>query len=160
MSTPQVSTFLWLEGRAFEAARFYTSVFQGAKIVNRVSSDADGGFEEKQYAGVTIDLFGQRLTLFNGGSYYKLSAATSIMVTFDTQGEIDHAWNALLADGGAAMQCGWLTDKFGLSWQILPKILSDLLQDKDRTMAARAQSAMMKMVKLDMAELQRAFDGR
>lgn len=109
--------------------------------------------------GVTLEIGGQRITLFNGGSAAKLTFATSIMVEVDTQAELDRIWDALVSGGGKAVQCGWLEDKFGVSWQIAPKIWIEMM-NSDEAAAAAYIAAMLKMVKFDIAELKRAVEGR
>ena len=140
MEAKKISSFLWFERDAKEAVKFYASVF-GANC--RVS-------------GTSFELFGQRFIAFDGGPHYKLTAAFSIMVECEDQKEIDQYWNALLADGGEPSRCGWLTDRFGVSWQIIPKQLFGLLHHADKKKAARAQQAMMGMQKLDLEALESA----
>jgi predicted 3-demethylubiquinone-9 3-methyltransferase (glyoxalase superfamily) len=142
-TTQKITPFLWLEGKAEEAAKFYVSIFKPSKIVS------------KSPMAVTIDLRGQTIILFNGGPHFQLSPAVSLFVDCKTQKEVDTFWNKLL-QGGKASQCGWLVDKYGLSWQIVPSILGDLLADKDRAKAKRVMDAMMKMVKLDIQTLKDA----
>jgi predicted 3-demethylubiquinone-9 3-methyltransferase (glyoxalase superfamily) len=107
----------------------------------------------------TFELGGQKYIAFNGGPHYKLSAAVSIMVSVETQAELDRVWDALLTGGGKPTQCGWLEDRFGLSWQVIPTLLPKLLGDPDRERAGRAMKAMLAMQKLDIAELKRAAAG-
>jgi predicted 3-demethylubiquinone-9 3-methyltransferase (glyoxalase superfamily) len=142
-ATQKVTPFLWFEKDAAEAAKFYVSIFKSAKIVSKSSM------------AVTLDLFGQKLILFNGGPHLKLSPAISLFVNCKTQKEVDGYWNKLLK-GGEPSRCGWLTDKYGLSWQIVPDVLGDLLQHKDREKAQRVMQAMLKMVKLDIQALKDA----
>ncbi len=149
----KVSTFLWLDNSAEQAVGFYSEIFAELKIVGKM---APGG----KVIGVTFDLWGQQFIAFNGGSYYKLNPAVSIFVNCDTQEEIDNYWDKLLAGGGKEMACGWLTDKFGVSWQIIPRMLGDVLGSKDSAKSERARQAMMEMVKLDIQKLQAAFDGK
>jgi predicted 3-demethylubiquinone-9 3-methyltransferase (glyoxalase superfamily) len=153
MSTPnKFTTFLWFDGNAEEAATLYTSIFEDSRIVGRMPGPGD------KPTGVTFELGTQRFTAFNGGPHYKLTAATSIFVACETQEEVDRYWEQLLAGGGKATRCGWLDDRFGLSWQIIPNVLPALLSDPDPARASRAMQAMMKMQKLDIAELKRAAD--
>ncbi|MGL5003713.1 MAG: VOC family protein [Casimicrobium sp.] len=142
----KVTPFLWLEKDAHAAAQFYASVFKNAKIIAQDPQTA------------TVELEGQTLQLFNGGPHFKLSPAFSLSVSCPTQAEIDELWDKLTADGGAPMQCGWLTDKYGVSWQIVPPILIAYLQDPDPVKVQRVTDAMMEMVKLDIAALQNAYD--
>lgn len=142
-----VSTFLWFESNAHEAARFYCETFPSSKIT--ATSPMTASFE--------ID--GQRYIAFNGGPHYKLTAAVSLSVPCSTQEEIDTLWDRFISSGGKETQCGWLEDKFGLSWQILPKQLPAMLEDPDRVKADRVMQVMMPMKKLDLAALQRAYAG-
>jgi predicted 3-demethylubiquinone-9 3-methyltransferase (glyoxalase superfamily) len=144
---PKITPFLWLENRAEEAAQFYASIFENAEVLH---SDA-------QIA--TVRLEGQEFHLLNGGPHFKLSPAFSIFVSCETQAEIDDLWAKLTADGGKESQCGWLEDKFGVSWQLCPPLLVKYLNDPDREKANRVRDAMMTMNKLDIAALQRAYDG-
>ncbi len=109
--------------------------------------------------GITFELLGQTFFALNGGPTFTFSEAISLFVTCDTQAEIDRYWSRLL-EGGKPVQCGWLVDKFGVSWQIVPRVLMEMLTDRDAAKSARAMQAMMKMVKLDIAALKRAFDGQ
>jgi predicted 3-demethylubiquinone-9 3-methyltransferase (glyoxalase superfamily) len=108
---------------------------------------------------VAFELAGHKLTALNGGPHYKLTPAVSLVVSCETQDEIDHYWDTLLADGGKPSMCGWLEDRFGLSWQVIPSVIGDLLTDADPAKAARAGRALMSMQKLDLAALQRAHRG-
>jgi predicted 3-demethylubiquinone-9 3-methyltransferase (glyoxalase superfamily) len=146
-----VTPFLWFDGRVGEAATFYTSVFGDSAIID-LSPGPDGEAMMARFR-----LAGQELIAFNGGPMFKFSPAISLFVSVETQGELDRYWNALLA-GGEASQCGWLVDKFGLSWQIIPTMLGALLGSADRIRADRAMQAMLGMRKIDIAELQTAYD--
>lgn len=147
MTKQTISTFLWFDSNAAEAAAFYASIFPGSKVT------------QTAFSGATVELDGQRLILFNGGSHFKLTPAVSVMVTVSTQDEIDALWTKFLATGGEESRCGWLVDKYGLSWQIIPSQLLELINDKDPAKAKRATDAMMGMVKIDLAALQRAHRG-
>jgi predicted 3-demethylubiquinone-9 3-methyltransferase (glyoxalase superfamily) len=149
---PTLNTFITFNDKAEEAVRYYLSVFETGKILSSVPGP--GG----KPLTVEFELLGQRMVAMNGGSSFELTQAFSLFVSCDTQAEIDRYW-AKLTEGGKEVQCGWLVDKFGLSWQIIPKQLPQLLGSKDPAKAGRAMQAMMKMVKLDIAELQRAHDG-
>jgi predicted 3-demethylubiquinone-9 3-methyltransferase (glyoxalase superfamily) len=140
----KITPFLWFEGNAEQAAQFYVSIFKNSKIINASP------------ISVTLELEGQRLMILNGGPHYKLSPAVSLFVNCETQLEIDDLWVKLTADGGADGRCGWLVDKYGLSWQLVPPILGQLLGDKDRMRAQRVMAAMMKMNKLEIAVLEQA----
>jgi predicted 3-demethylubiquinone-9 3-methyltransferase (glyoxalase superfamily) len=141
----KVTTFLWFDDQAEEAARFYVSLFKGAKL-----SGGRGG----PAATFTID--GQDFIAFNGGPHYKLTPACSLSVTCKTQREIDRLWSKL-SKGGTPSRCGWVTDRFGLTWQIVPSALGGLLWGKDRRKSAAAMQAMLEMTKLDLARLKRAY---
>jgi len=144
----KVTTFLWFHSQAQEAARFYVSVFPGAKIVAEDTMSA------------RFDLGGQQYIAFNGGDYYTLNPAVSLFVDCPTQAEIDSLWTRLLAGGGVESRCGWLVDKFGLSWQVVPAaVLADTIGNPDPVKAQRAMGAMMTMAKLDIAALEAARDG-
>jgi len=148
----KVATFLWFEDRAEEAATFYTSLFEDAAIVSKMPGP--GG----KPMGVTFRLGGQEFIAFNGGPMYQLNEAVSLFVTCATQAEVDDLWEKLIADGGSPSRCGWVKDRFGLWWQIVPEVLPKLLADPDREKAGRAMQAMMQMSKIDIAALQRAYD--
>ena len=141
----KITPFLWYSGNVDEAVDFYTSVFKSSKVIS------------KNPMGATIELEGQQLNLFNGGPLFPFTEAISLYVNCDTQDEIDYYWEAL-TQGGQESRCGWLKDKFGLSWQIVPSVLGSLLWDKDRKKADAAMQAMLKMGKLDIKMLQNAHD--
>ncbi len=143
----KVTPFLWYNDGVEEAAKLYASVFSNTKILS------------SNHMSATVDIDGQVLILFNGGPHYKQTPAFSLSVNCETQQEIDQKWAALLADGGKPSRCGWLEDKFGVSWQIVPSILGSLIGNPNREKADRAMQAMLKMEKMDIATLQRAFDG-
>ena len=154
-----ITTCLWHATDAEEAANFYVSLVPDSRIdtVHRNPVDAPGG-KEGTVLQVEFTLAGRPFTALNGGVGMPYTDAISIALTVDTQAEIDRLWEGLTA-GGKAVQCGWLKDRWGVSWQIVPRQLGKLLGDPDRAKAGRAMQAMLKMVKLDIAELQRAFDG-
>ncbi|APR75513.1 3-demethylubiquinone-9 3-methyltransferase [Minicystis rosea] len=149
----KITTFLTYDNQAEEAARLYTSIFPGSKIVSTMRSGANG-----PVMSVTFELFGQQHIALNGGPTFTFSQGISLFVSCDTQEEVDTYWEKL-TEGGKPVQCGWLVDRFGVSWQIIPKILGELLSDPDPARAGRAMQAMMKMVKLDIAALKRAAEG-
>lgn len=153
MKAKSITPFLWLQSGAAEAADFYANVFDDVERVSEMPGP--GGVP----MSVTIRLAGQELTLFNGGPSHKLDAAFSLFVAVETQEEIDYFWDRLLADGGEPSRCGWLTDKFGVSWQIIPVMLPGVLGGADAEGSGRAMQAMLGMAKLDIAELQAAYDG-
>lgn len=149
---PKITTFLTYNNQAEEAVRYYLSTFEDGKIVS--TTPGPGG----SVLTVAFELFGQTFIAMNGGPSFSFSQGVSLLVTCDTQAEIDRYWTKL-TEGGKEVQCGWLVDKFGVSWQIVPKVLPDLIGGKDSTKAGRAMQAMMQMKKLDIAALQKAYDG-
>jgi len=153
---PKITPFLWFDNNAEEAANFYTSIFKNSKI-NSVSRYGDAGPGPKGTAmtvGFTLD--GQNFTALNGGPIFKFNESVSFVVHCKTQEEVDDYWDKLVA-GGKESQCGWLKDKFGLSWQIVPDALLELIQDKDPAKVQRVMQAMMKMVKIDIQKLKDAY---
>ncbi len=148
----KITPFLWFDGQAEEAMLFYTSIFKNSKVLN-VSRLGDGG----KAMSVNFQLEGQELMAYNAGPEFKFNEAISLFVSCETQAEVDELW-AKLTEGGEAVQCGWLKDKFGLSWQIVPAQLSDYLGGPDPAGAQRAMQAMLKMVKLDIAEIKAAYE--
>lgn len=163
-SIHKITPCLWFDGQAEEAANFYLGIFPNSKITS-ISRFGEAGHEiHGRPAGsvmtVAFELDGQPFTALNGGPMFKLSEAVSFQVFCATQDDVDRYWNYLTAGGDpAAQQCGWLKDKFGLSWQIVPKILEKLVGDPTSAKSQRAIGAMMEMHKLDIAELQQAYDG-
>jgi len=160
----KISPCLWFDDQAEEAANFYTAIFPDSKIVT-VTRYPDAGREiHGKPAGsimtVEFELSGQAFTALNGGPHFKFNEAVSLEIECETQEEVDHFWEKL-GEGGDpnAQQCGWLKDKFGLSWQIVPKGMAEILNDPDTARSERAFSAMLEMKKVDVAQLQRALDG-
>ncbi|HEY4218101.1 MAG TPA: VOC family protein [Gemmatimonadaceae bacterium] len=150
---------LWFDTQAEDAAKFYVSVFKNAKIT-AVSHYGETGPGPKGSAmTVMFELDGKQYMGLNGGPHFKFTPAVSLVVNCDSQDEIDYYWDKLSADGGQTVECGWLTDKFGLSWQIVPANMRDLVAG-DPARAGRVMQEVMKMKKLDIATLQRAYDGR
>ena len=149
--TQKITPFLWFDGNAEEAMNFYTSIFKDSRIksINR--------FGEKVMTA-TFELNGQEFMVLNGGPQFKFTEAISLFVKCETQEEVDEYWNKLL-DGGQAQQCGWLKDKFGLSWQIIPNALGELMGDKDPLKAKRVMDAMLQMKKIEVAKLRAAYEG-
>jgi predicted 3-demethylubiquinone-9 3-methyltransferase (glyoxalase superfamily) len=154
MSIPTIRPFLWFGQNAEAAANLYVSIFRNSKIISVMPSPAPA-----MPMGVEFEIDGQRIIAFNGGPHFTLTEAVSLMVHCDTQEQVDYYWDALTADGGSPSRCGWLKDKFGLSWQIVPQALVSLMGDKDRVRAGRVVQAMMGMSKIDIAALQRAYEG-
>jgi predicted 3-demethylubiquinone-9 3-methyltransferase (glyoxalase superfamily) len=156
----KITPFLWFDDNAEEAMNFYSSIFKNARIgnISRYPAGSPGGNEGKVMTA-TFSLEGQDFMVLNAGPHFKFTEAISFFVNCESQEEVDYYWERLTADGGEESQCGWLKDKFGLSWQIVPSALGKLLSDPDREKAGRAMQAMLKMQKINVAELQAAFDG-
>lgn len=151
----KITPFLWFDTQAEEAAKFYTSIFKDSKI-GKVSRYGDAGPGPKgSVMVISFQLEGQEFTALNGGPHFKFTPAISLMVNCDTQEEVDDFWEKL-SEGGRKDRCGWLQDKYGLSWQIVPTALSRLMSTPDREKANRVMQAMLKMDKLDIAALERA----
>ena len=150
---PSITPFLWFDTQAEEAMNFYASVFNRSKVlsVNRAQG---------KVMSVEFELEGQKFMALNAGPMYTFTEAVSFFVACETQLEIDDLWEKLTAEGGSPSRCGWLKDKFGLSWQIIPTALGRLLNDKDPGRAGRVMNAMLQMNKLDIGQLQRAYDGQ
>ncbi len=153
----KITPFLWFDGQAEEAMNLYTSIFKNSKI-GKVSRWGKGGpGVEGSVMSATFELEGQEFFALNGGPHFKFTPAISFFINCETQQEVDDLWSAL-SEGGRTDRCGWLQDKFGLSWQVVPSVLNKFLQDPDKTKAARVMQAMMTMEKLDIAGLQAAYD--
>ena len=154
----KITPCLWFDGNAEDAANFYASVFKNAKI-GKISRYGDSGPGPKgSVLTVSFELEGLEFTALNGGPQYKFTEAISLHVDCKSQEEVDYYWDKL-SGGGEIIQCGWLKDKFGLSWQIVPTALIEMLNDSDPAKASRVMQAMMQMKKLDIAELQKAYAG-
>ncbi|MEI6462477.1 MAG: VOC family protein [bacterium] len=155
----KITPFLWFDNRAEEAIDFYTSIFKDTKVLNKsyYGKENPNG-KEGTLMTATFVLQGQEFTALNGGPVYKFTPAISFLVNCDTKEEVDFLWSKL-TEGGKEVQCGWLEDKFGLSWQIVPNLFMKLVSDPDPEKSGRVMSAMMKMTKLDSDMLQKAYDG-
>lgn len=154
----KITPFLWYEDKAEEAANFYVSLFKNSSIQNIARyPDNVPGYGGKVMT-VEFKLDGQEFIALNGGPHYTFTPAVSMFIKCEDQAEVDRLWDALL-EGGTPDRCGWLRDKFGLSWQVVPLGLQELMQDKDPGKAQRATAAMMQMVKLDINELRKAAEG-
>jgi predicted 3-demethylubiquinone-9 3-methyltransferase (glyoxalase superfamily) len=155
----KITTFLTFNDQAEEAVKLYTSVFKNSKIVS-TNRHGDGGPGPKGVLmSATFELDGQRFIALNGGPSFKFAQGISLFVNCETQAEIDELWEKLSAGGGQG-QCGWLTDRFGVTWQIVPSVLGTLLGDKDPAKAKNVMNAMLQMKKLDIGGLQQAYAGR
>jgi predicted 3-demethylubiquinone-9 3-methyltransferase (glyoxalase superfamily) len=151
MPVQKITPFLWFDGKAEEAANFYAAIFNDSKIVSVTRSGPEG-----TAMSVVFQLEGQEFYALNGGPHFTFSPAISFFVSCETQPEVDALWDKLSA-GGEKQRCGWLKDKYGVSWQVVPKVLGRMLQDKDPVRSQRVMQAMMQMNKLDIAGLQRAY---
>ncbi|HYK37172.1 VOC family protein [Alloacidobacterium sp.] len=154
----KITPFLWFDDKAEEAMHFYVSIFKNSRI-KQVSRSRDAGPEPKgSVMSVTFELEGQQFMALNGGPLFKFSPAISLFVDCETQQEVDELW-AKLSAGGNEDRCGWLTDKYGLSWQIIPRILGEMLSDPDPDKSQRVMKAMLRMVKIDINALKNAYAG-
>jgi predicted 3-demethylubiquinone-9 3-methyltransferase (glyoxalase superfamily) len=153
-----ISPFLWFDGQAEEAADFYVSVFENSRIVGVSRYGEAGPGPTGSVMTVTFELNGEAITALNGGPEFSFSAAISLYVSCDTQDEVDYLWEKLTEDGEPG-QCGWLTDRYGLSWQVVPKALGELLANSDSAGSQRVVAALLQMRKIDIATLERAYAG-
>ena len=156
----KISPCLWFDGQAEEAARFYTSLFPDSRIVSvdRAAADTPSG-PEGTVLSVDFTLGGRSFIGLNGGDDFKFSEAISLSIDCEDQAEVDRYWTALIDGGGEPSVCGWLKDRYGLSWQVIPRQLPEMLKSSDRAAAKRAMESMLKMTKIEVAELERAFAG-
>jgi predicted 3-demethylubiquinone-9 3-methyltransferase (glyoxalase superfamily) len=156
----KITPFLWFNNQAGEAAKFYITVFKKSKILNVArygeASEKPSGKPKGSVMTVAFELAGQKFMALNGGPHFKFTEAISFVVSCRTQAEVDYFWQKLSA-GGKEVQCGWLKDKYGISWQIVPTILGELLSDRDTAKRERVMQALLKMVKLDIKKLKQAF---
>jgi predicted 3-demethylubiquinone-9 3-methyltransferase (glyoxalase superfamily) len=154
----KITPFLWFDNQAEEAAQFYTSIFKNSRISKIVRYGEESMGTPGTVMTVEFLLDGQEFVALNGGPVYTFTPATSFYVHCDTQQEVDNYWDRLL-EGGEAQQCGWLTDRYGVTWQIVPTILIKMLDDPDPEKARRVTKAMLQMIKLDIDQLERAYKG-
>ncbi|HTE83269.1 MAG TPA: VOC family protein [Dehalococcoidia bacterium] len=152
----KITPFLWFDGKAEEAMNFYTSIFKNSKILSVGRSGEAGPGPKGSVMSASFELEGQQFIALNGGPQFTFTPAISFFVNCETQPEIDDLWQKL-SEGGETERCGWLKDKFGLSWQIVPSVLGGMLQDEDAKRSTAVMNAMLQMVKLDIATLQRAY---
>lgn len=159
----RITPFLWYDDKAEEAANFYVSIFKNSKIggITRYGESGSKASGRSKGSVMTIEfqLDGQDFTALNGGPHFKFTEAISLVVNCETQEEIDDYWEKLL-EGGQESQCGWLKDKYGLSWQVVPTALVEMMQDKDPEKAERVMAAMLEMKKLNLAKLEQAYEGK
>jgi predicted 3-demethylubiquinone-9 3-methyltransferase (glyoxalase superfamily) len=153
----KIVPFLWFDGKAEEAMNFYASIFKNSKIGEVTRYGKAGPGPEGTVMSATFQLEGQQFYALNGGPHFTFTPAISFFVNCETQQEVDELWQKL-SEGGEIQQCGWLRDKYGLSWQIIPTILGKLLKDKDAAKAQRVMQAMLQMKKIDIARLKQAYD--
>ncbi len=157
-SSKKITPYLWFDGQAEEAANFYVSIFKDAKITAVSRYGPNMPFPEGTALVVSFQLEGQQFCALNGGPQFQFNEAISLFVDCQTQDEMDMLWNAL-TEGGEESQCGWLKDKYGVSWQIVPAILGELMQDEDAAKAQRVVEAMLQMSKIDIGKLMQAAEG-
>jgi predicted 3-demethylubiquinone-9 3-methyltransferase (glyoxalase superfamily) len=160
----KVTPFLWFDNQAEEAAKFYTTIFKNSKIgkilrYDEASAKAAGG-RVGSVLTIEFEIEGQKFTALNGGPQFKFNESVSFVVNCETQEEVDYFWEKLTAGGGQESACGWLKDKFGLSWQVTPTVLIEMLQDKDPEKSERVMKAMLQMEKIDIKPLNEAYAGK
>lgn len=155
--TQKIRPCLWFDGNAEEAVNFYTSVFKNSRVLDVARWGEGGPGVPGSVLTMTFELEGQGFMALNGGPAFKFTEAISLSVDCKSQGEVDELWTKLTADGGEESQCAWLKDKFGLSWQIVPTVLGEMLSDPDPEKSKRVMEAMMKMKKIDIAKLEKAY---
>jgi len=162
---PKITPFLWFDHQAEEAANFYTSIFKNSKVgkILRYGEEAAKVSQSGRPVGsvltIEFEIEGQKFTALNGGPAFTFNESISFVVNCDTQEEVDYFWEKLTADGGQESQCGWLKDKFGVSWQIVPSVLIEMLHDKDSEKSERAMKAMLQMQRIDIKTLREAYAG-
>jgi predicted 3-demethylubiquinone-9 3-methyltransferase (glyoxalase superfamily) len=159
MHKQKITPFLWFDNQAEDAMNFYISVFKNSKVGEIARYGEAGPGPAKSVMTATFELDGQHFIALNAGPHFKFTEAISFVIDCQDQEEVDYYWNKL-TEGGQESQCGWLKDKFGLSWQVVPTMLSKLFNTPDKEKANRAMKAMMQMKKLDIASLQKAYDGQ
>lgn len=153
----KITPFLWFDKEAAEAAKFYTTVFKGSKIKSATSFD---NTPSGKVEVVTVELMGQEFQLMSAGPMFKFTEAISFVIDCKNQEEVDYYWEGLTSGGGQESMCGWLKDKYGLSWQVVPTVLNKLMADKDAVKAQRVMQAMLQMKKIDIAGLEKAHTGK
>jgi predicted 3-demethylubiquinone-9 3-methyltransferase (glyoxalase superfamily) len=159
----KITPFLWFDHQAEEAAKFYTSVFKNSKVGKILRYDEAAAKASGRPVGsvltIEFEIEGQKFTALNGGPQFKFNESVSFVVYCETQDEVDYFWQKLTADGGQESECGWLRDKFGLSWQVTPTVLIEMLHDKDPKKSERVMNAMMQMQKINISKLKAAYAG-
>ena len=160
----KITPFLWFDNQSEEAVKFYTSIFKNSKVgkILRYGEEAakvsQSGRPEGSALTIEFEIEGQKFTALNGGPAFKFNESISFVVNCDTQKEVDYFWEKLTADGGQESQCSWLKDKFGVSWQVVPTVLIEMLGDKDSEKAERVMKAMLQMQKIDIKTLKQAYE--
>jgi predicted 3-demethylubiquinone-9 3-methyltransferase (glyoxalase superfamily) len=153
----KIKPFLWFDGKAEEAANFYVSLFKNSKITNVSRYGEEGPGPAGSAMVVAFELEGQEFLALNGGPHFNFTPAISFLINCETQAEVDSLWDKL-SEGGEPGQCGWLKDKYGLSWQVIPTALGDMLSDEDDEKSGRVMKAMLQMEKIDLDKLRRAYE--
>ncbi len=160
----KLTPFLWFDSQAEEAAKFYTSIFENSKVGKILRYDQASAKAASRPVGsvltIEFEIEGQKFTALNGGPQFKFNESVSFVVDCETQDEVDYFWQKLIVDGGQESACGWLRDKFGLSWQITPTVLIEMLHDKDPKKSERVMKAMLQMEKIDIKKLKEAYAGK
>ena len=160
----KITPFLWFDGQAEDAVNFYTSLFKNSKIgrILRYTEEVaeNSGRPVGSVLTIEFEIEGQKFVALNGGPLFKFNESVSFVINCETQEEVDYFWGKLIADGGEESQCGWLKDKFGLSWQVTPTVLIDMLHDKDPEKAERVMKAMLQMQKIEIPKLKAAYGGK
>jgi predicted 3-demethylubiquinone-9 3-methyltransferase (glyoxalase superfamily) len=156
----KITPFLWYDDKAEEAATFYVSIFKNSKVLSVTRYGEAGPGQKGTVMVVEFQIEGQEFVALNAGPLFKFTEAISFVINCETQEEVDYFWEKLTADGGAESMCGWLKDKYGLSWQVVPTILTDLMKDKDAEKSQRVMKAMLKMKKMDIGKLKKAAEGQ
>ena len=157
---PRITPFLWYDTQAEEAAKLYTSIFPNSKITKVTRYGEAGPSRTESVTVVEFELDGQTFQAMSAGPHFKFNEAISLVVECKSQEEVDYYWRKLTADGGAESQCGWLKDKYGLSWQITPTALMEMMNDPDKAKASRVMGAMLKMKKIDIVEIKSVAEGK
>ena len=160
----KITPFLWFDGQAEDAVKFYTSIFKNSRI-GRIVRNTEGAADKTgrpvgSVLTVEFEIEGEKFVALNGGPIFKFNESISFVINCETQKEVDYFWEKLTADGGEESQCGWLKDKFGVSWQITPTVLIDMLNDKDAEKAERVMQAMLQMQRIEIAKLTAAYEGK
>lgn len=162
--TQKITPFLWFNNQAEEAVKFYTSIFKNSKILTTARYDKESAKASGQKEGTVMtssfELDGQKFMALNGGPVFKFNEAISFVIECEDQKEIDYYWDKLTSGGGKEVQCGWLQDKFGLSWQVTPSILGTYASDPDPKKVERVMGVIMKSIKINISELKKAYEGK